>query len=162
MIGEQTDRMRAFGVNAATASPAFQRGYESFDGLYRRVCLRSLRVNGESRFAGYLALHLPEVAARIDEADYGVLHLEIAALKAATREAIRRRDWHTVGKHFGFAAGLMEDASADLRDAIDISYLAGLLYGERSLNYAKARTLLPPSLLGALERIEKHYDGLKS
>lgn len=158
MIGERTDRMQAFG---AAVAPALQRGYESFDGLYRRVCLRSLRVNGESRFAGYLALHLPEVAARIDEADYGVLHLEIAALKAATREAIHRRDWHTVGKHFAFVTTLLEDASADLRNAIDVSYLAGLLYGEGSLNYAKARTLLPPVLLRALERIEKHYESLK-
>lgn len=158
MIGERTDRMQAFG---ATAAQVLQRGYESFDGLYRRVCLRSLRVNGESRFAGYLALHLPEVAARIDEADYGILHLEIAALKAATREAIHRRDWHTVGKHFTFVTNLLEDASADLRNAIDVSYLAGLLYGEASLNYAKARTLLPPVLHRALERIEKHYEDLK-
>lgn len=159
MVGDQTDRMRAFSAGAAAAP--MQRGYESFDGLYRRVCLRSLRANGESRFAGYLALHLPEVAARIDEADYGILHLEVAALKAATREAIHRRDWHTVGKYFAFASGLLDDASDNLRDAVDVSYLAGLLYGERSLSYAKARTLLPPPLLRALERIEKHYDGLK-
>ncbi len=158
MIGERTGTWHALGATAA--SPDLQSGFESFDGLYRRVCLKPHRANGDSRFAGYLALHLPEVAARIDEADYGILHLEIAALKSATREAIHRRDWHTVGKYFSFVAGLLDDAGDDLRDAIDVSYLAGLLYGERSLNDEKARTLLPAPLAAALERIEKYYAGL--
>ncbi len=158
MIGERTGTWRA--LNTAAASTDLQSGFVSFEGLYRRVCLKPHRANGDSRFAGYLALHLPEVAARIDEADYGILHLEVAALKSATREAIHRRDWHTVGKYFGFVASLLDDAGDDLRGAIDVSYLAALLHGERSLNYEKARTLLPAPLALALDRIERHYAGL--
>jgi len=47
-----------------------------------------------------------------------------------------------------------------LHDAIGISYLGNLFYDEISINYAKARTLLPRRLAVALEIIERHYEEL--
>jgi hypothetical protein len=134
--------------------------YESFGGLYRSVCLKSLRVDGRSLFAGFLAMHLPEVAERIDYDDFGILNLEVGALKLATRDAIARRDWHAVGKHFAFVAGLLEHAGAELLDALHVSYLGMLFHGEASINYQKARSLMPKALSNALEHIERHYDNL--
>jgi len=131
--------------------------YESFSGLHRLVCLKSMPVAGHSHFASYLALHLPEVAARIDYDDFGILHLEVGALELAMRDAIARRDWHTVIKYFTFVADMMEDAGAELLDALRVSYLGNLFYGEISINYAKARSLMPESLSKALEEVECHY-----
>jgi hypothetical protein len=36
-----------------------------------------------------------------------------------------------------------------------------LFYGETSINFAKARTLMPKRLANALEIIERHYEELK-
>ncbi len=134
--------------------------YHSFCNLRKLAFLQPIPVAGSSRFAGYLAIHFPEVAASIDEADFGVLHLEVGALTLATRDAIAQRDWHTVRAHFAFVDGVLETAGTDLQDAIGISYLGHLFYGEAALNYAKARTLLSPRLAGALRAIERHYDAL--
>lgn len=114
-------------------------------------------ISRSSRFSVQLALHLPDAAARIDEEDFGILHLETGALKLATRDAIARRDWQTVARHFDFAAEMLGASGAELRDALCVSYLGNLLYEETSLNYAKARSLLPKSLAMALEEIERHY-----
>lgn len=144
----------------AARIPRFQLDYKSFYDLHRMVCLKSLPLAGHSRFASHLALYFPEAAARIDEDDFSVLHLEVGALKLVTRDAITKRDWDTVGEHFAFVADVMEDVGAELRDALHVSYLGGLLYGETSLNYAKARSMLPKKLAAALEKVESHYEHL--
>jgi len=111
-----------------------------------------------SRFYRHLALHLPEVAERIDQADLGILHLAAGYLKLATRDAIAQRDWQTVVKHFDFVAEMMESADAELTEALGVSYLGSLLHGETSINYAKARSLLPKPLARALEGVQSHYE----
>jgi hypothetical protein len=151
----------------ATASPGmvsgmprFQLDYKSLRVLQGLVSLKSLPLQGNSRFASRLALYFPEVAERIDESDFGILHLEVGALKLATRNAIVRHDWDVVRQHFAFVAKMLEDAGAELRDAFHVSYLGSLLYGEIALNYAKARSLLPKPLAEALMAIEHHYESL--
>lgn len=145
-----------------TGLQGFQLDENSFQDMYRVVCLKSLPVNGRSRFASHLALYFPEAAARIDESDFGILHLEVGALKLETRDAINRRNWDVLRKHFAFVSEVMQEAGPDLRDAIKVSYLGSLFYGEISLNYAKARSLLPRNLAAALGAIEEHYEGLVS
>ncbi len=116
---------------------------------------------GSPRFADYLAAHLPEVAATVDESDFDVLHSEVDALKLATRNAILRGDWPTVGAHFVFVDNMLESADIELHDAIGISYLVNLFYGETSADFAKARTLMPKRLATALEIMERHYEELR-
>lgn len=111
-----------------------------------------------ARFYRHLALHLPEVAERIDQEDAGILHLAAGCLTLATRDAIAQRDWQTVVKHFDFAAEMLESADAQLTEALGVSYLGSLLHGETSINYAKARSLLPKPLALALVRVESHYE----
>lgn len=136
----------------------FQLDEKSFQDMYRLICLKSLPVSGRSRFASHLALHFPEAAARIDESDFGIMHLEVGALRLETRDAINRRNWDALRKHFAFVSQVMDEAGPELRDAITISYLGSLFYGEISLNYAKARSLLPRNLSAALRAIEEHYE----
>lgn len=156
---ERTGTWHAYGKPAAS-QPKSRFDFNSFRDLHKLALLRPVPVTGNSRFAGYLAIHFPEVAATIDEADFGVLHLEVGELKLATRDAILRRDWAAVSRHFAFVDSLLENADTELHDAIGVSYLASLFYGETSLNYAKARTLLPRRLARALEIMERHYEEL--
>jgi len=79
---------------------------------------------------------------------------------AAKRHAIGRHDWDYVRKHFSFVARMLENAGAELRNALHVSYLGNLFYGETSLDYAKARILLPKPLAIALEKVERHYEDL--
>ena len=44
---------------------------------------------GRTEFICQLTLYFPEIAALIDEDDFGVLHLEIGALTMITKEAIQ-------------------------------------------------------------------------
>jgi hypothetical protein len=117
-------------------------------------------VAGNSRFSDYLAVHFPEVAATIDETDFGRLHLEVSALKMATHNAIQKRDWPTVRRHFAFIDNVLEAAGTELHDAIGVSYLVNLFYNETSIDFAKARTLMPKRLAAALEIMERHYEDL--
>ena len=122
---------------------------------------KPISLAGSTRFAGYMAISFPEVVASIEPADLGVLHLEVAALKVATHEAITKRDWSTVRKHFIFIDNMLEIAETGEHDAIGISYLVNLFYNETSINFAKARTLMPKRLATALEIMERHYEELK-
>lgn len=113
-----------------------------------------------SRFASRLAMYLPEVADQIEESDFGFLHLEVGVLKLATRNSILTRDWRRVRLHFSFVANILSGAGAELRDALHVSYLGNLFYGETAASYAQARMYLPISLGIALEIIERHYEDL--
>jgi hypothetical protein len=133
---------------------------EQFREQYNLAYLKPTSLAEKSRFADYLATHLPEVAENIEEADLGVLHLEVATLASASLEAILEHDWPLLSKHFAFVDSVLGDAEIELHDAIGISYLVNLFYSETSFDFAKARTLLPKRLAVALEIMERHYEEL--
>ena len=139
-----------------------QPGYAWFQYPHRLACFNFIPIAEHARFASHLALYIPEAETRIDEGDFGILHLEVGALKLETRDAIARRNWNAVRNHFIFISMTMEDGAAELRYAIRISYLGSLFYGEVSLNHAKARSLLPRNLAAALAAVEEHYERLAS
>ncbi len=155
--GQSTGKWAAFGGGTSAPSP---QGKHPLPGDQQQRPGRGSNPPTTSSLANRLAQRFPEVAARIDESDFGILHLEVGALKLATQDAITAGDWHAVTKYFAFVAGLIEDAGDELRDAINVSYLGNLFYGEMSANYAKARTLLPKPLARALEQIENHFEDL--
>lgn len=138
--------------------PRFQLDYHSFRDMNKILCIKPSPFAGKSRFACYLGVYFPETAKRIDEEDFGILHLEVGVLKLASREAIVKGDWDMLTGHYAFVAALFEDCGDDLRDALSVSYLGALFYGECDHRYAKARTLLPRALVRALERVERHYE----
>lgn len=137
--------------------PRFQLDYGSFRDLHRLVSDKPASNGRESRFASRLMLYFPEVAINIDEDDFGILHLEMGELKLATRAAIIRGEWYTIRKHFNFVADLYGTGGPELRDAIRVSYLGNLLYGENSNNHERARAMLPASLSFVLRNLERHY-----
>lgn len=156
---ERTGTWHAYGTPVPSQPrPPFD--YNSYRDQHKLAALKLARAGASSRFVAGLAMHFPDVAASIDDMDFGVLHLEVAMFTHATREAIQKRDWATVRMHFDFVDRILEEADAELHDAIGVSYLGNLFYGETSLNYAKARTLLPKRLAVALEIMERHYEDL--
>lgn len=140
------------------AMPRFQVDFHQFRSLHKLLCFKPAPHAVRSRFACYLAVYFPEVAAHLDESDFGILHLEVGVLKAASAQAIASENWSTLSRHFAFTAALLNRGGGELRDALHVSYLGSLFYGETSRNHAQARTLLPRKLAHALERIERHYE----
>lgn len=157
---ERTGTWHAYGCKPTSPGRA-RSDHNPFSDLHKLACLRPAPAGGNARFADYLAIHFPDVAASIDRAEFGVLHLEVGALAVATRAAIAKRDWEIVSTHFAFVDAVLEAATGrELHDAIGISYLGNLFYNETALSYAKARTLMPKRLAKALEIIERHYEEL--
>jgi hypothetical protein len=155
-----TDKDRT-GTWHAYSNPKTRLGKNSFADLNKPAFLKSIPFARDSRFANYLALHFPEVAATIEHEDLGMLHLEVSAFKLATHDAILKSDWPTVRTHFAFVDDVLETAPTELHDAIGISYLVNLFYNETSLHFATARTLMPKRLSTALEIMERHYEELQ-
>lgn len=156
---DRTGTWHAYGKTVSGKSKS-RLDYSSFRDMHKRAHPNQAPVSENSLFAQYLALHFPEVASTIEEADFGKLHLEVSALKLATHDAILKRDWKTVRSHFAFIDNVLESAETELHDALGISYLVNLFYSETSLNFAKARTLMPKRLAAALEIMERHYEEL--
>ncbi len=141
------------------ASPSLA-DFRSFSSLRVSLHGRIKPVFGRADFIYQLTLCFPEVAALIDENDFGVLPLEIGAMAAASGEAIARLDFHAVRRHFLFIGKLAERADEGLLDAIQISYLESLLLGETSTAHAEARYLLPKTLGELLRKSERHFERL--
>jgi hypothetical protein len=108
-------------------------------------------------FIKLVTLNLPEVAARIEEDDFGILHLEIGALKAATKYSIDMGDYRTVRRHLLFIADIFERADTELREAICISYLEALFLDKTFPSYMEARSMLSRPMETALRRSELHW-----
>ncbi len=108
-------------------------------------------------FMHHVMLHMPEVAARIEEDDFGVLNLEVAAMKLATLDAIARYELHTVRRHFSFMSYLFEHADKELHDAILVSYVEALFLDNPASEFMNARSLLPESLKDALKTSELRF-----
>lgn len=141
----------------AATIPRFQLDYHSFRDLHKILCFKPAKHTVKSRFACYLAIYFPEVAQLIDENDFGILNLEVGVLKTVSRNAIYKGDWDTLSRHFAFVMALLDNGGGELRNALSVSYLGSLFYGESRGNFAVARCLMPRRLARALEGIEKHY-----
>lgn len=157
---QQARRQHRSGNGRAGVVPRFMIDYRAFGTLHRLVVSRAMRQEMGSRFAARLAMHFPEVAVRIDDGDFGILHLEVGALRLASLEAMLQGDWYAVLRHFNFVADLYETCGEELRRALQVSYLGNLFYGEVAKAYAQARVLLPPTLVIALEKVERHYEDM--
>lgn len=109
-------------------------------------------------FMQQVTLYLPEVAARIEESDFGIVHLEVGAMKLATRDAFARSDFATVRRHLSLIANLFDRADTELYEAIRISYLEALFLDEVSAAHIVARSLLPQAMENVLRQAESRLE----
>jgi hypothetical protein len=129
--------------------------FKTFASLRRMVShQQSKPLLRRADFMKQIMLYLPEVAARIEESDFGVLHLEVGAMKLATKDAIANRDFTSAHKHLVLIAEFFERADVELYDAIRISYLEALFLDENSSSYAEVRKMLSRAMENALRQSE--------
>ena len=155
---ERTGTWHAYGRRMSEKSQS-RANIKSLRDLHKLAALNPFPVTENSKVTDYLTRHFPDVAASINTTHWA-LHVEIGAMALATREAISRHDWPTLSAHFAFIDSLLEAADTELHQAIGVSYLVNLFYGETAFDYAKARTLMPKRLAAALEIMERHYEEL--
>ncbi len=137
--------------------------FKTFASLRRMVShQQSKPLLRRADFMKQITLYLPEVAARIEESDFGVLHLEVGAIKLATRDAIASRDFASVRKYLMLVAEFFDRADAELYDAIRVSFLEGLFLEETSSAYTEARNMLPRSMENVLRQSELHLERLRA
>lgn len=154
----QAMTMQASDANARLPfNPRLQLDFNTFSALRKLLSRKPKKRTFNSRFACYLALYLPDVAADIDEEDFGIIHLEIAVLAKSTREAIDRKDWVTVQRNFAFIADMLEKAGKELQDAIHISYFEYLLYDKSIPSDLPVQAELRNLLTYMLERLTKAF-----
>jgi hypothetical protein len=113
-----------------------------------------------SRFIALLTERFPEIAASIDDDFRGLLHLEVATFARATQPAIDDQDKAKVLRHFKFIDEVFRDASPDVENAINVSYLENLRFEDRKEALANARDLLTPRLQVALAELEEYLERL--
>lgn len=139
-------------------SPRLQLDYITFTKLRELMSPTPSSTTAHSRFACYLALYLPEVAAHIDEDDFGIIHLEIAALARATADAVSKGDWATVRKHFAFISDMQMNVGGELHDAINVSFAKYLAQDDADLNTPENREQLARHLQDMLDKLETLLD----
>lgn len=113
-------------------------------------------------FIKQMTLFLPEVAARIEESDFGFVHLEVGAMRIATLDAFARSDFASVRRHMQLAADLFDRADAELYDAIRVSWLEALFLGETSAAHIAARGMLSRPMENALRQAELRLEKRQS
>ncbi len=129
--------------------------FKTFASLRRMVThQQSKPLIKRSDFMKQVTLFLPEVAARIEESDFGIVHLEVGAMKLATRDALACSDLATVRKHMLLIADLFDRADAELYEAIRISYLEALFLDEVSAAHIVVRGMLSRPMENALRQSE--------
>jgi hypothetical protein len=141
----------------ASFNNRFQLDYASFSALRELLCMKPNHSTLQSRFACFLALHLPEVAARIDEDDFGVLNLEVGVLAMATNDAIASNDWNTVRKHFSFISDTLGNIGGELRDAIQVYYLNYLLLNDMDNSRLNSHDTIPQRLKITFDKLKEHF-----
>jgi hypothetical protein len=133
--------------------------FKTFASLRRMVThQQSKPLLRRTDFMKQVTLYLPEVAARIEESDFGVVHLEVGAMKLATRDALARSDFTTVREHLFLIANLFDRADAELYEAIRISYLEALFLDEVSAAHIVARSMLSKPMENVLRQSESRLE----
>jgi hypothetical protein len=100
-----------------------------------------------NEFLARLAAEFPKVVAQIRADESGILHCEVGAFLRATEATMDSGGLWTAEKHFRFVEKLLNDADADLRNALEVSYLEGLALGECTLErHRAAKERMPDSL----------------
>jgi hypothetical protein len=147
--------------NELTASDGALLPFENLLDFKTFVSLRRMVAHQQSKpllkrtdFMKQVTLYLPEVAARIEESDFGVVHLEVGAMKLATKDAIDNRDFATARKHMLLIAEIFDRADAELYNAIRISFLEDLFLDETSAAYLQTRAMLSRSMENVLRQSE--------
>lgn len=85
---------------------------------------------GRDEFLNRLIVEFPDIAASIDTYSAGLLHCEMGHFLCMTERAMDEGRLWEAERHFRLVAELCEIAGPELRNALEISYLEDLAFGE--------------------------------
>ncbi len=85
---------------------------------------------GREEFLARLAADFPKVLANFGPYSAGLLHCEVADFCQATKRAMDAGRLWEAERHFRLVEELLAMAGPDLRNALEVSYLEDLAFGE--------------------------------
>jgi hypothetical protein len=109
---------------------------------------------GHAKFLELLTDEFPEVPQSFDEYRKGLLHCEMGAFARMTEEAIDQGRFWQVEKYFRFIDRMRENATPEVENAIDVSYIEFLAFSEMSENRREAMKRMPKTIKAILLEID--------
>jgi hypothetical protein len=99
------------------------------------------------RFLAESGAEFPEVLLQIRPDEAGLLHCKVGAFRRATESAMDGGRLAAAEGHFRFAERALRMAGPDLRNALEVSYLEDLAFGEMpAARHQAARARMPSTL----------------
>jgi hypothetical protein len=111
-------------------------------------------------FDKILAERLPDVVSGLDDDERALLHCEMAALARATNQAIEKGDRTTEIAHFELIEAVFAQAAPDVANAVYVSWLENVFFGNQRNEFLEARARLPARLAKGLRELEQHFESL--
>lgn len=107
-----------------------------------------------TKFLQMLTEEFPEVPQAFDENITGLLHCEMGCFARLTEEAMDAGHFWQVERYFRFIERVREDAAPEVENAIDVSYVEFLAFGEVTGNRHQAMKRMPETLRTILLEID--------
>lgn len=112
----------------------------------------------QSMFHVMLATEFPEIAAGIREGNDVLLHLEVAAFRRATENAMDAGEFWTTERHFRFVEKVLREVTADVENALRVSYIEDRALGECTPQRFRAvKERMPAKLRAEIARTHPNW-----
>jgi hypothetical protein len=105
-------------------------------------------------FLQMLTNEFPEVPQAFSEYEKGLLHCENGVFAQITKKAMDEGRLWQAEKYFRFIERVRENATEEVKDAVDVSYMEFLALSERTDNRYQAFKRMPQSLKAILLEID--------
>lgn len=113
---------------------------------------------GHKEFIRRLGSEFPEVVSQFDRSEKGLLHPEMGAFRRIVEEAIDDGRLWAAEKYFRFVDQVLVEADADVRNAIEVSFLEDFaLGGFTRARYEAVKCRMPRNLREALIRSSEQW-----
>lgn len=107
-----------------------------------------------ARFLQLLSDEFPEVPQAFDDCVQGLLHCEMGVFARLTDEAITKGNHHLVARYFGFVDRVRKEATPEVENAIDVSYIEYFALDELTDQRYKALKIMSSTLRQVLLQID--------
>jgi hypothetical protein len=107
-----------------------------------------------TRFVQMVTDEFPEVPQAFNEYTKGLLHCEMGAFARLTEKAMDEGRFWQVEKYFNFMAKVRENATPEVVNAIDVSYIENLAFSEVTDNRHQAVKRMPKDISAVLLEID--------
>jgi hypothetical protein len=115
---------------------------------------KSPKAIDHARLLQMLTDEFPEVPQAFDEYTNGLLHCEMGTFARLTEEAMDEGRFWQVERHFNFLETVRQNATLEVENAIDVSYIEYLAFSEMTDNRLLAMKGMPKVIRAILLEID--------